>query len=196
LTGGIAAINRIIITAGLIAAFVIISFFTRTFVLKSKRPGAFDSASKGIIKPKAGRPGRKDAYDFSFAKGASKASAGSGSLPGFAKRPGQYIGDRDFEKALDLLDNKNYQEAAVQLISLSSKYPSSSYESMIITYNIAETYFYSKSMAQAKKAYLDFLKRFPDSPLADNARAAVGFIEKFKEYKDMYVSPDVKKGRF
>jgi outer membrane protein assembly factor BamD (BamD/ComL family) len=61
---------------------------------------------------------------------------------------------------------------------------------MLITYNLAESYFYSKSMKQAKQAYLDFLKRFPDSPLVENARAAIKFIDNFKRFKDMYSSPD------
>lgn len=152
-----------------------------------KRPGTFIKQKRTISSRKAGRPGSKGGFKFGSSSNLKRYSNDKNSA---SRRPGQLIADRDFEKALDYLDSKNYLEASKKLRSMSDRYSPTSKEAMLITYNLAETYFYSKSMSQAKKAYIDFLKRFPNSPLAENAKAAIKFIDNFKRFKNMYTSPD------
>lgn len=139
-----------------------------------------DGPGEGIF-----RFGSKDA------KGSKTGRVKNALKPGEAlRRPGQDIGDRRYEKALDMLDEKRYSEALDVLNSLSGEFPEGSFEAMAVAFNIAETHFFNKSLDTAKAAYSRFLEKYPDSPFADNARAAIDFIGSFDKYQAMYVSPD------
>lgn len=89
-----------------------------------------------------------------------------------------------------MLDEKRYGDALEVFHSLATEYPEGSFEAMAVAFNIAETHFFNKSMDSAKAAYAKFLQKYPNSPFADNAKAALDFIGSFDKYQAMYVSPD------
>lgn len=166
----------------------------------SRRPGAIAAgkARTAGLKGQDGGAGKtpgEGVFRFSSVRNGSRAGrngkAGDGARPGEKpRRPGQEIGDRRFEKALDMLDEKRYGDALEMFNSLASQYPDGSFEAMAVAFNIAETHFFNKSMGSAKNAYAKFLEKYPNSPFADNARAALDFIGSFDKYQAMYVSPD------
>jgi len=95
-----------------------------------------------------------------------------------------------YEKAMDLMDSQNYEESANLLRELKSKYSEDTYDGMLLAYNEAESYFYGKSMNRARRAYQQFLEKYPDSPFTENVKAAIDFIDNIEKYKQSYVSPD------
>ncbi|PKK91779.1 MAG: hypothetical protein CVV64_03705 [Candidatus Wallbacteria bacterium HGW-Wallbacteria-1] len=154
-----------------------------------KAPGGI-VAGKTASSVKSGKKVKASRYG-------SQTSASAQTAPGQEGPRGRWAGVKpsiprslQYEKAMDLLDSQNYKEASAILRDLKGEYPEQSYEGMLLAYNEAESYFFSKSMNMARSAYQDFLSKYPDSPFTENAREALSFIDNFDKYKKMYVSPD------
>jgi len=97
---------------------------------------------------------------------------------------------QEFKKSIDYLASGKWKVALPKLEELKRKYPPGSKEAELICYQIASCYFAYVDLQKALYEYKKFLKLYPDSPLADNARAAIKYIENIDRYRKTYVPPE------
>ncbi len=89
----------------------------------------------------------------------------------------QYFESGDLGKAMDIFED------------IVKSYPGSD-EASMAEYRIAQIHFRNRANNRALETYKKIVSDYPLSPVAENARAAITYLETFETHEKAYISPD------
>ena len=94
--------------------------------------------------------------------------------------------EEQYRKGVEMVENGELLEAMALFKDLIERYPDSE-EASVSALCLADIYFKLKNDAEALKAYRYVLERFPNSRAAENARAAIQYLNSFSKYEREHV---------
>lgn len=104
------------------------------------------------------------------------------------KRPGEEF-NRKYTQGLELLEKEEYAKALEVFEEIIKTYPGSD-EASMAEYRTAQIHFRNKSNNLALDVYKRIIQNYPNSPISENARAAITYLETFEQHEKAYVAPD------
>lgn len=115
-------------------------------------------------------------------------AGGPGGKMSAVHKPGEEF-NRKYSDGLRLMDKEDYGQAMQVFEEIVKNYPGSE-EASFAEYRIAQIHFRNKSNNQALESYKKIVITYPNSPIAENARAAVTYLESFEKHEKEYISPE------
>lgn len=110
---------------------------------------------------------------------------------------GQHLGkapqeefNRRYSDGIKLLEKEDLGEAMKVFEDIVKTYPGSD-EASMAAYRIAQIHFKNKANQLAYDTYKKILNDYPNSPVVENAKAAIQYLDDFQKHEENYVSPDV-----
>ena len=110
---------------------------------------------------------------------------------------GQHLGrapreefHRRYSEGLRKMEENQLGDAMAIFEEIVKSFPGSD-EASMAEYRLAMIHFQNKNNAAALETYKRILEKYPTSPMAENARAAVTYMETFEQHEKNYISPDV-----
>lgn len=94
--------------------------------------------------------------------------------------------EEQYRKGVEMVEHGDLLEAMKVFKDLMERYPDSE-EASVAALCLADIYFKLKNDAEALKAYKYVLERFPNSRAAENARAAIQYLNSFSKYEREHV---------
>ena len=103
--------------------------------------------------------------------------------------PGEEF-NRKYAEGLKLMeDEKELGKALTLFEDIVRNFPGSD-EAGMAFYRIAQIHFRNKANNLALQTYKTIVKEYPTSPISENARSAIVYLETFEKHEKTYVSPD------
>ncbi|MBF0499980.1 MAG: outer membrane protein assembly factor BamD [Candidatus Riflebacteria bacterium] len=106
-----------------------------------------------------------------------------------AQAPGEEF-NRRYETGLKYMENEKFGDAMQVFDDIVKSFPGSD-EASMAEYRMAQIHFRNKSNNLAIETYKRIVEQYPSSPIAENARAALTYMETFEMHEKNYISPDV-----
>jgi len=104
-------------------------------------------------------------------------------------KPGEEF-NRKYAEGLKEMEEEKFDSAQQIFEEIVKKFPGSE-EASFAEYRLAQIFFRRKANSAALEAYKRIVANYPNSPIAENARAAIVYLETFETHEQNYVSPDV-----
>ncbi|MBF0407218.1 MAG: outer membrane protein assembly factor BamD [Candidatus Riflebacteria bacterium] len=98
--------------------------------------------------------------------------------------------NRQYTNGIEQLEKDQLNEALSTFEDIVNRYPGTD-EASLAEYRIAQIHFRNKSNHMALQAYKKLVEKYPNSPVSENAKAAITYLETFEQHEKNYVSPDV-----
>lgn len=122
-----------------------------------------------------------------------KGASGQANKPG----SGQHLGRAPREEfhqryadGLRKMEDDQFGDAMGIFEEIVKSFPGSD-EASMAEYRLAMIHFHNKNNSAALETYKRIVEKYPNSPMAENARAAVTYMETFEQHEKNYISPDV-----
>lgn len=101
----------------------------------------------------------------------------------------QPVFHQQYSKGLELLEQEKWDQALQVFDEIVKTMPGSD-EASMAQYRIAQALFRKKCNQESLAAYQVLIERYPHSPVAENARAAIRYLQTFEQHEKAYISPD------
>ncbi|MBI3037537.1 tetratricopeptide repeat protein [bacterium] len=98
--------------------------------------------------------------------------------------------NQKYSDALKLMEDEKLTNAVELFEDIVKSYPGSD-EASLASYRIAQIHFRNKANSAALAVYKEIVEKYPHSPVSENARAAIKYLETFEKHEKAYISPDV-----
>lgn len=193
--------SRTVVAAVSLIGLVCSAFLTEGCGREKKVPSPRETPIAGSG-PTAGKKPQKPVGATSLAHSAFPWETEHGGGPGGPGGPGksgsgQHLGrapreefHRRYADGLRKMEDDQFGDAMTIFEEIVKTYPGSD-EASMAEYRLAMIHFHNKNNSAALETYKRILDKYPNSPMAENARAAVTYMESFEQHEKNYVSPDV-----
>lgn len=104
------------------------------------------------------------------------------------RKPGEEF-NRKYTQGLEFMEKEEYPKAIEVFEEIIKTLPGSD-EASMAEYRMAQIHFRNKSNNLAMDVYKRIIQNYPNSPISENARAAVTYLETFEKHEKAYVAPD------
>jgi TolA-binding protein len=103
--------------------------------------------------------------------------------------PGEEF-NRKYAEGLKFLENEGDLGKALTVFEdIVRNFPGTD-EAGMACYRIAQIHFRNKANNLALQTYKTIVKEYPTSPIAENARSAIVYLENFEKHEKAYVAPE------
>lgn len=102
--------------------------------------------------------------------------------------PGEEF-NRKYANGLKSMEEEDLAKALTIFEEIVQAFPGSE-EASMAAYRIAQIHFRNKSNSLALQTYKKIVEEYPSSPVAENAKAAIHYLETFDQHEKAYVSPE------
>ncbi|MBF0547357.1 MAG: tetratricopeptide repeat protein [Candidatus Riflebacteria bacterium] len=102
--------------------------------------------------------------------------------------------NKHYTEGIELFEQEKWGDALTVFEDIVKNFPGTD-EASLAEYRIAQIQFRNKSNNAALESYKKLVEKYPNSPVAENAKAAITYLETFEKHEKNYVSPDVEDRR-
>ncbi|MFZ2957303.1 MAG: tetratricopeptide repeat protein [Candidatus Ozemobacteraceae bacterium] len=157
-------------------------------------PGVSQAAKRTGKVPAAGSlarsafPWRLEGKDGPGGTPLGKAGATSATGEHLGRAPGEEF-NRRYSDGLKYMEGEKFGDAMQVFEDIVKAFPGSD-EASMAEYRMAQIHFRNKANTSAVETYKRIVEKYPNSPIAENARAALTYMETFEKHEKEYISPD------
>jgi tetratricopeptide (TPR) repeat protein len=184
--------------AGLVVGFVLVLGITGCGCSRTVKPaGSNPSSPEGVVvsdrkplKPEDAQKAARSAFPWLEAgvNVDGKPLSVSGGGRNTARKPGEEF-NRRYSEGLQFMETEKLGDALKIFEDIIKNYPGTE-EASMAEYRVAQIHFKNKSNQAALESYKRIVTQYPSSPIAENARAAITYLESFEKHESTYVSPE------